>query len=413
MSARRSRTAARALTLGALPLAVAAYAVTPAAAHGSMTDPVSRVAACYAEGPESPKSDACKAAVAASGAQAFYDWNAVNIANAAGQSKSLIPDGQLCSAGNAKYKGLDLPRADWPASPMKSGAHTFRYKGTAPHKGSFELYVTKDGYDPTKPLKWSDLEAAPFAKVTDPGMQSGDYVFSGTVPNKSGRHLIYSVWQRSDSPEAFYSCSDVVFGKDSGAGTGGGNGGNGGNGGQNGTGGNGTGGAGNGGTGEGKPGSGTGTGGNGGAGNGTGGNGTAGNGTGGAGKPGTGGGKPGSGAGTGIPGVDPDCPLAQVPTDAQFEEATDKSTVEHAGHGDDDAKTNGKDKPNTVGKPAPSTSEANAPAPAGGPGENLAETGGSDTTTTIAIGGAAALAAGAAVLFGLTRRRAAAGRHGR
>lgn len=111
MSARRIAT--RIAAVGLAPLAVAAYAAAPAAAHGSMTDPVSRVAACYAEGPESPRSAACKAAVAASGTQAFYDWNAVNIANAAGKSKSLIPDGQLCSAGNTKYKGLDLARADW------------------------------------------------------------------------------------------------------------------------------------------------------------------------------------------------------------------------------------------------------------------------------------------------------------
>ncbi|MEV7371389.1 lytic polysaccharide monooxygenase [Streptomyces sp. NPDC090301] len=200
-------------------LALSGLASAPAFAHGSMTDPVSRVSACYAEGPESPKSAACKAAVAASGTQAFYDWNAVNIANAAGKHRDLIPDGKLCSAGNDKYRGLDLARADWPASKLDSGAHTFRYKGTAPHRGSFELYVTKDGYDPSKPLKWSDLEDKPFATVTDPRMESGDYVFQGTVPKKSGRHLIYSIWQRSDSPEAFYTCSDVVFGKDSGGGT--------------------------------------------------------------------------------------------------------------------------------------------------------------------------------------------------
>jgi chitin-binding protein len=210
-----ARTAARA-ALALVPLAVAAYGAAPAAAHGSMTDPVSRVAACYAEGPESPKSAACRAAVAAGGTQPFYDWNAVNIANAAGSHRSLIPNGQLCSAGNDKYRGLDLARADWPASPMTAGAHTFRYKGTAPHKGTFELYLTKEGYDPSKPLTWADLEPAPFAKVTDPQMQNGDYVFPGTVPARSGRHLIYSIWQRSDSPEAFYTCSDVVFGKDGG-----------------------------------------------------------------------------------------------------------------------------------------------------------------------------------------------------
>ncbi|MGW8764586.1 lytic polysaccharide monooxygenase auxiliary activity family 9 protein [Streptomyces sp. NPDC055815] len=212
MTSRRTATAAATAALVLSGLAVA----PGASAHGSMTDPVSRVSACYAEGPEAPRSAACKAAVAASGTQAFYDWNAVNIANAAGQHRRLIPDGRLCSAGNDKYRGLDLARADWPASGMKAGAHTFRYKGTAPHRGSFALYVTKDGYDPSKPLKWSDLEERPFVTVTDPGMQNGDYVFQGTVPKKSGRHLIYSIWQRSDSPEAFYTCSDVVFGQDNG-----------------------------------------------------------------------------------------------------------------------------------------------------------------------------------------------------
>ncbi|MFC6065859.1 lytic polysaccharide monooxygenase [Streptomyces ochraceiscleroticus] len=215
MTARR-KTAGRALTTLA-PLALTVLAAGPAAAHGSMTDPVSRISACYAEGPESPDSAACKAMVAAGGVQALYDWNGVRDGAAGGQSRTRIPDGKLCSANSEEYKGLDLARDDWPASPMAAGAHTFRYKATAPHKGTFELYLTKDGYDPSKPLKWSDLEAKPFAKVTDPTLTGGDYVFEGKVPARSGRHLIYSIWQRSDSPEAFYTCSDVVFGKDGGS----------------------------------------------------------------------------------------------------------------------------------------------------------------------------------------------------
>ncbi|WP_351235991.1 lytic polysaccharide monooxygenase [Streptomyces sp. NPDC002133] len=214
MTARRR--AAVVAAFGVAPLALTGLAASPAVAHGSMTDPVSRVSACYAEGPESPDSAACKAAVAASGTQAFYDWNEVNIGDAAGRHKELIPDGKLCSAGRDKYKGLDLPRADWPASKLAAGSHTFHYKGTAPHKGSFELYITKDGYDPSKPLKWSDLAAQPFAKVTDPKLVNGEYIFDGNVPARSGRHLVYSIWQRSDSPEAFYTCSDVVFGQDNG-----------------------------------------------------------------------------------------------------------------------------------------------------------------------------------------------------
>ena len=31
------------------------------------------------------------------------------------------------------------------------------------------------------------------------------------LPARSGRHVIFATWQRADSPEAFYSCSDVAF----------------------------------------------------------------------------------------------------------------------------------------------------------------------------------------------------------
>ncbi|MFJ7999623.1 lytic polysaccharide monooxygenase [Streptomyces sp. NPDC096310] len=352
MTARRTATGI--VVLGLAPLALAGLTAAPAAAHGSMTDPVSRVAACFAEGPESPRSEACKAAVAASGTQAFYDWNEVNIPNAAGNHRQIIPDGALCGAGRDKYKGLDLARADWPSSPMNAGNRTFRYKATAPHKGSFELYLTKDGYDPTQPLKWSDLEEKPFLTVTDPKLEDGAYVFDGVVPNRSGHHLLYSIWQRSDSPEAFYTCSDVVFGQ-----------------------------------------------------------------------------------GGGAAGAAPTAaPTASAPTDATIEEGTDKSSVDHNGHGGDAGHTAAPEEAPASQAPAPATEAdgakgaddtdgapevkaAGAPAaqpveqPAGGQ-ENLAETGGSTATPYLAVGGAATLALGAAVMFATVRRRAATtGRHGR
>ena len=52
-----------------------ALAAVPAAPHGSMESPVSRNYQCFKEGPESPDSTACRAAVAASGTQQLYDWN--------------------------------------------------------------------------------------------------------------------------------------------------------------------------------------------------------------------------------------------------------------------------------------------------------------------------------------------------
>ncbi|MET9684440.1 lytic polysaccharide monooxygenase [Streptomyces coeruleorubidus] len=212
------RTAVTAAALGALPLALTGLTATPAAAHGSMGDPVSRVSQCYAEGPESPKSAACKAAVAAGGTQALYDWNGIRIGDAGGRHRQLIPDGKLCSANNEQFKGLDLARADWPATGVRSGSHTFKYRVTAPHKGTFTVYITKPGYDPAKPLAWNDLDLErPVATATDPVATGGFYTFSGSLPERSGRHLLYAVWQRSDSPEAFYSCSDVSFGGGDGA----------------------------------------------------------------------------------------------------------------------------------------------------------------------------------------------------
>ncbi|MGI5324026.1 lytic polysaccharide monooxygenase auxiliary activity family 9 protein [Actinomadura nitritigenes] len=208
------RRASTVTAAGGAALAALAAAACPALAHGSMRTPVSRVLACYQENPESPRSAACRAAVSASGKQAFYDWNGVRIGDAAGRHRRIIPDGRLCSAGVAAFRGLDLPRADWPATRLAAGAaYTFRYQVTAVHRGRFELYVTRDGYDPRKPLTWADLESRPFLTQSDPPIKDGAYQLPGRIPaGKKGRHLIYAIWQRSDSPEAFYSCSDVVFG---------------------------------------------------------------------------------------------------------------------------------------------------------------------------------------------------------
>ncbi|MFJ5778294.1 lytic polysaccharide monooxygenase [Streptomyces sp. NPDC093094] len=209
----RLKAAATVTALGLAPLALTALSAAPAAAHGSMGDPVSRVSQCYAEGPENPRSAACRAAVAAGGTQALYDWNGIRIGDAAGRHQELIPDGKLCSANSEEFKGLDLARADWPATSVNSGPHTFKYRVTAPHRGTFKVYLTKAGHDPAKPLAWGDLDLAnPVATSTNPAASGGFYTFSGTLPERAGRHVLYAVWQRSDSPEAFYSCSDVDFG---------------------------------------------------------------------------------------------------------------------------------------------------------------------------------------------------------
>lgn len=197
-------------------LAVIFAAPRPLYAHGSMEDPVSRVYGCFLEGPERPLTAACQAAVAAAGTQQFYDWTGVNqLAN--GHHQALVPDGKLCSGGKASHSGLDLARDDWPSQTIaldSNGNYEFVFLATAPHATAyFDFYVTKDGYDPTQPLTWGDLEATPFCHITSVTLADGRYRMSCPLPaNKQGKQVIYNIWQRSDSAEAFYTCMDVTFG---------------------------------------------------------------------------------------------------------------------------------------------------------------------------------------------------------
>lgn len=207
----RTRLALASLTATAA-LAVAFLVPTStASAHGTLSDPPSRVYTCKQEGPETPKSAACKAAVAAGGTQAFYDWNEVSLLEAGGRHRQLIPDGKLCSAGRDKYRGLDLQRADWPAKRISAGSLSVTYHASAPHSNSnFEFYITREGWNPTQPLRWSDLVHLATFNNQNPTTYTS---WTLNIPQRSGRHLIYSIWQRVvGSAEAFYTCSDVDFG---------------------------------------------------------------------------------------------------------------------------------------------------------------------------------------------------------
>ncbi|WP_433334675.1 lytic polysaccharide monooxygenase [Spirillospora sp. CA-294931] len=206
----RSKAAAAIILPPATLLAVLAPS-SPASAHGTLSDPPSRVYVCKNEGPENPKSDACKAAVAAAGTQAFYDWNEVSLLDAGGRHREIIPDGQLCGAGRAKYRGLDLRRTDWPAKRIAAGPLTVTYHATAPHsRSNFEYYITRQGWDPSQPLRWSDLVHLQTFNAQNPTTFTK---WTLNIPARTGRHVIYSIWQRVvGSQEAFYTCSDVDFG---------------------------------------------------------------------------------------------------------------------------------------------------------------------------------------------------------
>ncbi|WP_405963030.1 lytic polysaccharide monooxygenase [Streptomyces sp. NBC_00723] len=205
------RTAALA-TAAVSPLLLGLWAAGPAQAHGAPTNPVSRVFACSPEGGADARSAACRAAVDAGGTS-FAAWDNLRVANVNGRDRQTIPDGQLCSGGLSAYRGLDLARADWPSTRLAPGG-TLRmtYASTIAHTGTFKLYLTKPGYDPSKPLTWSDLPTRPFAEVKDPALTDGAYHLTAKLPaDRTGRQMLYTIWQNSSTPDTYYSCSDVVF----------------------------------------------------------------------------------------------------------------------------------------------------------------------------------------------------------
>ncbi|HEY0002457.1 MAG TPA: lytic polysaccharide monooxygenase, partial [Actinoplanes sp.] len=126
--------------------------------------------------------------------------------------RKFVPDGQLCSGGIGNFRGLDLARDDFPATKV-SGGQTLqiRYRTTIPHQGTFRVYLTRSAYDPEVALTWDDLGSKPLVEVTDPPVRDGAYRFSAKLPQRTGRQILYVVWQTSSTPDTYYSCSDLAF----------------------------------------------------------------------------------------------------------------------------------------------------------------------------------------------------------
>jgi predicted carbohydrate-binding protein with CBM5 and CBM33 domain len=204
---RSTRTFA-ALAAGSLA-AAAALSPAPALAHGAPTTPISRTAAC-AGGGEEPDAAACQAARKKHGGT-LGSFDNLRIANVQ-DDKQTVPDGKLCSGGLPAYEGLDLARTDWPSTKVTAGSTLkVKYAGTIPHQGSFRLYLTRQGYDPSEPLAWGDLTSSPVATFKDPTFSGGSYRMSVQIPkDRSGRHVLYVVWETSSTPDTYYSCSDLV-----------------------------------------------------------------------------------------------------------------------------------------------------------------------------------------------------------
>ncbi|MDA0638918.1 lytic polysaccharide monooxygenase [Nonomuraea sp. MCN248] len=209
----------------AFAMIITAFVIPQSAqAHGVTMFPGSRTFLCWQDGLREngaidPYNPACDAAVAQSGTTPLYNWFAVLRSDGAGRTSGFIPDGQICSGGTGgpyDFSAYNAVRNDWPKTHLTSGANIqIRHSNWAAHPGSFDLYITRNGWSPNSPLRWADLEK--FGTVSNPPQSGGVgglnyYYWNSTLPSgKSGDHILFIHWKRSDSNENFYSCSDVVF----------------------------------------------------------------------------------------------------------------------------------------------------------------------------------------------------------
>lgn len=195
-----------AVVIGSLLVASQAFA------HGYVSSPKSRVLQCKENGIENPSAPACIAAKAA-GSGGLYTIQEVAVGGVRDNHEYFIPDGRLCSAGRSNLFGMDLARTDWPATNVSAGPLQFVWTNTAAHKTMyFRYYITREGYNFAQPLRWSDLEL-----IYDSGKEPAEAISRHTVPmpQRTGRHIVYSIWQRDwelDAAEGFYQCVDVNYG---------------------------------------------------------------------------------------------------------------------------------------------------------------------------------------------------------
>lgn len=142
-------------------------------------------------------------------------WEPQSVEGPKGFPSAGPADGAICAGGNAGFAQLDDPRGgNWPTTSVGSGqSFTFEWQLTARHSTtSFEYFITKDGYDSSQPITRSNLETSAFLTVPFSGQPPATVSHSGTLPDKSGHHVILAVWTIADTANAFYQCSDVDFG---------------------------------------------------------------------------------------------------------------------------------------------------------------------------------------------------------
>src|SRR5205085_717928 len=140
-----------------------------------------------------------------------------------GRKRALRP-GQRLPDGHSRRTAVQWrARLKWPiprsrqARSIDRGQQTQQFTlnviDRANHGAAYlQAYITKQGFDPlTQPLTWNSVEL-----VTTAGKQLGqtgisNYTANVDAGNRTGRHVILTIWQGYWVDQTYFSCSDVIL----------------------------------------------------------------------------------------------------------------------------------------------------------------------------------------------------------
>ncbi|MFC7484667.1 lytic polysaccharide monooxygenase [Luedemannella flava] len=218
----------RVLAVAAAVLLIVTFTpASPASAHGSIVDPASRNYGCWArwgsdfQNPNMATLDPMCYQAWQWNTTAMWNWNGLYREGVAGNHQGAIPDGQLCSAGHTgdgRYNSMDAI-GDWKAA-LVSNSFSVKLWDQAMHGADYiRVYVTRQGFNPlTQALGWGNLELVnqigntPAAQWTPESAGGVSIRIPATASGRTGRHIVYTIWQASHSDQSYYFCSDVLFG---------------------------------------------------------------------------------------------------------------------------------------------------------------------------------------------------------
>jgi chitin-binding protein len=225
--------------LRALALCVLTTLSSGAFAHGLVQDPPARNWFCGAiTKPDHVQNGTaqypvCGNAFFATGVEATAGYSFMSVLTHTTGRKGIGPRTNVCGFNSETWNGQatvwDQP-IDWPTVPMTAGQRNFVWNiSWGPHfsdSEDFRYWITRSDFvwQTGRPLSFSDFEEQPFCDLAysdanpngnpniTPNVGAATFTTRCTVPQRTGRHVIYAEWGRNYfTYERFHGCIDAQF----------------------------------------------------------------------------------------------------------------------------------------------------------------------------------------------------------